>query len=219
VTAERADGMALLRLRREARGLSVDAAARATKIPVAHIEAIEAGRFGELPEGPYRAGLLKAYAAYLDVEPDPDVLRGLAPEPVARRLEVPLWLVRGVAAALCVALAVAFVWTLTVDRSDPSGVSVAPPPNAPDQHVSVTARRTTHVKLVVDGEIVLDRPIPGGERVEVAGHRRIEVHLEGADAARVEYNGDVVVPQGRQDVPRRLVFVDDLDPGSPEGQP
>lgn len=215
MTEPRADGMAALRLRRESRGLTVDDAAKATRIPVAHVEAIEAGRFEELPEGPYRVGQVRAYAAFLGVEPDPEVLRSLSQPIPPPRAEIPLWAIRTVAATLCVALALAFVWTLALDRDGATAEAVAPPPNAPDQNVSVLARRTTHVKLVVDGEIVLDRAVPGGERVEVAGHRRVEVHLEGADAARVEYNGDVVVPQGRQDVPRRLVFVDDLDPGTP----
>jgi transcriptional regulator with XRE-family HTH domain len=213
VTAEVA-GTAALRLRREARGLSVDEAAKATKIPVAHIDAIEAGRFDELPDGPYRAGLLRAYSAWLGVEPDPTVLRSLTAPP-APPLAAPVWTVRVLATALSAALAAALVWTFTAEWGATDHAALAPPPNAPDQHVALTARRTTHVKIVVDGEVVLDRAIPGGERVEVAGHRRVEVDLEGADAARVEYNGDLVVPQGRQDVPRRLVFVDDLDPGTP----
>jgi transcriptional regulator with XRE-family HTH domain len=204
-----------LRLRREARGLSVDDAAKATRIPVAHVEAIEAGRFDDLPEGPYRAGLLRAYAAWLGVEPDPGVLASLAPETPPRAREIPLWAVRAGAAALCVALGAGFLWTLSTEWTAPEAGAPSPPPNAPDQHVSLTARRTTHVKILVDGEVVLDRAVPGGERVEVAGHRRIELHLEGADAVRVEYNGDLVVPQGRQDVPRRLVFADDLDPVGP----
>ena len=210
-----ASGTVALRLRREARGLSVDDAAKATKIPVAHLDAIEAGRFEDLPEGPYRAGLLRAYAAFLGVEPDPAVLASLLPAPARPRAEIPLWAVRALAGALCVALAIGVVWTLTAEWGGNGDPTLAPPPNAPDQRVTLVARRTTHVTITVDDEVVLDRAIAGGERVEVAGHRRVEVALEGADAARVEYNGDLVVPQGRQDVPRRLVFVDDLDPGEP----
>jgi transcriptional regulator with XRE-family HTH domain len=209
-------GPAALRALREARGLSVEDAARATRIPVAHVDAIEAGRFDDLPEGPYRAGLLRAYAAWLDVTPDPAVLDRLAAEAgEAPPPRTPLWAIRILAAGLCVVLLAAVVWTLRRDLLPVTSEAPAIAPNAPDQRVSVLARRTTHLRVLVDGAVVLDRAVPGGERVEVAGHRSVEVALEGADAARVEYNGELVVPQGRQDLPRRLVFIDDLDPGQP----
>lgn len=218
MSEDRLQGPGALRSRREARGVSLDHASRSTRIPVAHLRAIEEGRFDDLPAGPYRAGQVRAYYTWLGLEADPELLERLRPDgPSSDDVGVgAVWAVRIVAGALCAALIGLLVWMLSGSPPVADTGSVGAAANAPDQVVVVTARRTTHLEVLVDGEVVLDREVPGGERIEVAGHRRVEVRLEGADSARVEYNGELVVPQGRQDVPRRLVFIDDLDPpGSP----
>ena len=55
----------LLRSAREAHGLSYDEVARATRIRAKYVEALEEGRFAELPGEVYTRGFLRNYALYL----------------------------------------------------------------------------------------------------------------------------------------------------------
>jgi transcriptional regulator with XRE-family HTH domain len=55
---------------REKLGVSIDEAERATKIRRRYIEAIEAGDFDRLPDGPPSRGFIKNYARYLGMDPD-----------------------------------------------------------------------------------------------------------------------------------------------------
>jgi cytoskeleton protein RodZ len=61
---------AFLRWGREARGERLDEVARTLRIRPAYLEAIEAGRWGELPGKPYATGFVRSYADHLgaDVE-------------------------------------------------------------------------------------------------------------------------------------------------------
>jgi transcriptional regulator with XRE-family HTH domain len=207
----RGQSVEVLAARRAERGLTLEQASKATRIPIASLAAIEEGRFEDLPPGPYRRGQVRAYFTWLGLEPAREVLDRANTAPPISPPRFPLWTVRIAAGAVCVVLIVLLIWQF-VGPGGGGGQEVEPTANGPDQIVRLLARRTTHLKVIVDGEVVLDRRVPGGEEIRVAGHKRVEVHLEGADRARVEYNGDLIVPQGRQDVPRRLVFIDDLEP-------
>jgi cytoskeleton protein RodZ len=57
-----------LRREREQRGLAVEAIREATKVPVKHILALEAGAFAELPGGVFRRGLVRSYLGALGLE-------------------------------------------------------------------------------------------------------------------------------------------------------
>lgn len=202
-----------LRARREALGLSLEQMHAETRIPLEHLRAIEEGRLSDLPEGPWRTAWVRAYEARIGADPDAHD----APEPphVAARPSVPLWLVQTVAVVAGVALISGIAWQV-MHGFGPGPTSHDPgaPAGPPDQHVTVQAARNgAQVKIVVDGEEVVDRTLANGEVVEVAGHRRVEVHLSAVEAARVTWNGETIVPQGRQDEARRLVFVDDLEGG------
>ncbi len=59
-----------LRLARERRDVARDAAAADTRIQRQFLEAIEEGRFDELPGGVYVTGFLKTYAGYLGFDPE-----------------------------------------------------------------------------------------------------------------------------------------------------
>ncbi|MCL5997023.1 MAG: helix-turn-helix domain-containing protein [Chloroflexi bacterium] len=59
-----------IRTAREKLGASIDEAERATKIRRRYIEAIEAGDFSRLPDGPPSRGYVKIYARYLGLDPD-----------------------------------------------------------------------------------------------------------------------------------------------------
>lgn len=195
-----------LRLAREARGESVEDAAHALRVDPRHLEALERGDVDALPKGPFAAGWLRSYRRHLGLP--------IAAEaaPSVRRLDpdrMPLWAVRAVAGGMAAIAVLAAVLYLL-----PATPVIAPAPVAEqgtaDQHVAVLARVTTPVEILVDGAVVYDGTLPGGEEVEVSGHRRVEVRLTAAEAARVRYNGERVEPQGRQDLPRRLVFIDDV---------
>ncbi len=204
--------------RRDELGLTVDGIARELRIPAEHLAALEAGDIASLPEGPYRLGWLRSYSAHLGVDAEPleAALRDIeAPDTPS----VPLSTIRAVAAALALVLFAAVGWQIvTLDTGQPGPeASVPPEPQGPDQRVRLRVERPGHFVVRVDGEIVEDRRFAPGEQVDVAGDRRVEIDLPGAWSARVEYNGAHVVPQGRQDAPRRLVFIDDLEPDGAAG--
>ncbi|HEY5608717.1 MAG TPA: RodZ domain-containing protein [Alphaproteobacteria bacterium] len=60
----------MLRDVRASRGLSLRDAAASLRIRLAYLEAIEAGRFKDLPGATYASGFLRAYAAYLGLDGD-----------------------------------------------------------------------------------------------------------------------------------------------------
>jgi hypothetical protein len=59
-----------MREARAARALSLDEAERVTKIRRKYLEAIEAGDFAQLPDGPPARGFVKNYARYLGFDPE-----------------------------------------------------------------------------------------------------------------------------------------------------
>lgn len=61
---------ARLRHERELRGLSLEEVARATRIPLASLERVEADRFDDLPGEVFVRGFLRSYARAIGVEPD-----------------------------------------------------------------------------------------------------------------------------------------------------
>lgn len=68
---------------RQAHGLSVADVARQLKFAARQIEALEQGRYAELPAGTFARGMVRAYARLLKLEPEPLVGR------VAARVAVP----------------------------------------------------------------------------------------------------------------------------------
>jgi cytoskeleton protein RodZ len=57
-----------LRRAREERGMAVETICAATKVPVKHIRALEAGAFAELPGGVFRRGFVRSYLGVLGLE-------------------------------------------------------------------------------------------------------------------------------------------------------
>ena len=208
-----------LRARREELGLSLDEIAVATRIPVEHLQAIEKERPQDLPPGPYAAAYARLLTEHLQLtiqDDDVDEAKVAAPvAPVAPAPSTPLWLVRGLAglsALAVVGLVGVRSWQQWVP--EPEAVVVVP-----DQFVVVTAKRSARIKAVVDGEVVHDDVLSGGQALELEGHERVELEVPSTSAFRFLWNGESVVPQGLQEHPRRLVFVDDVGPSPEEGQP
>jgi cytoskeletal protein RodZ len=61
---------ARLRYERELRGMSLEEVARATRIPFASLERVEADRFDDLPGEVFVRGFLRSYARAIGIEPD-----------------------------------------------------------------------------------------------------------------------------------------------------
>jgi cytoskeleton protein RodZ len=59
-----------LRREREERGVAVEAICSATKVPLRHIRALEAGALRELPGGVFRRGFVRSYLSALGLEED-----------------------------------------------------------------------------------------------------------------------------------------------------
>ncbi len=57
-----------LRRAREARGLAAESICEATKVPLRHIRALEAGSYDELPGGVFRRGFVRSYVSVLGLE-------------------------------------------------------------------------------------------------------------------------------------------------------
>ncbi|ANU08735.1 helix-turn-helix domain-containing protein [Paraurantiacibacter namhicola] len=55
---------------REAKGLSVEQVAAQTRIPIRHLETIEAGRFSDMPGKTYATGFARTYAKLVDLDQD-----------------------------------------------------------------------------------------------------------------------------------------------------
>ncbi|TVQ92834.1 MAG: DUF4115 domain-containing protein [Deltaproteobacteria bacterium] len=91
-----------------------------------------------------------------------------------------------------------------------SGRSAA---TGPDLLVVITPRKESRFRVWSDGESAFEGVLAPGVAKAFSASDRLEIELAGAEVAHIEYNGDPVVPQGRQGVPRRLIFIDDLSPG------
>ena len=57
-----------LRREREDRGVSVQEICAVTKVSLRHVEALEAGRFGELPGGVFRKGIVRSYVGAIGLD-------------------------------------------------------------------------------------------------------------------------------------------------------
>lgn len=200
-----------LRARREQLGLSLDEVAIATRIPVAHLRAIELERPQDLPDGPYAQAYTRVLVEQLELElsADGDIQEAqrdpVAPAPARG---VPLGFVRlgaGVSALVVVAAVAVLSWQRFVPERPEVVVT-------PDQHLSVTARRSGRLVATVDGAVVHDGVLPGGQSVAFVGHERVEITVDSTSAFVIAWNKEVVVPQGLQDHARTLVFIDDVGP-------
>ncbi len=199
-----------LKRRREELGLSLSDVAAATRIPITHLEALEQGRLHELPSGPYASGYLRAVRNHLGVEEEPDTEGTRAA--VVPPQGAPLILVRGMALISVLALVVLLgsaLWQRLGFETEP-----APAVVALDQTLSISARRNTRLRVVVDEEAPAEHVLAEGEQIEIQGVSRIEIELRAINHVRLRWNGDLVVPQGLQDAPRTLIFVDDLGGGT-----
>lgn len=203
--------LAALKALRERKRVTLEELADRTHIPVAHLVALEEGRIDDLPAGPYVDAYVREVAQALGARPPAREESVQAPPPPRA---APLWLVRTGAAAVVLGLVGLFAWQ--VQRGQV--VLPSPLPEAelvgagpPDQSLVVVVRQEAELQVFADGETVFDGRVAPGRRLAFQARTRLEAVVPGAESVSLEYNGAPVVPQGRQDRPRRLVFLDDLD--------
>lgn len=81
----------LLREQREARALSIEDVAKRLRIRRPYLEAIEQGRFDQLPGAAYIPAFLRAYAAHLELDAEKVVTayQASGPVPIARPVTLP----------------------------------------------------------------------------------------------------------------------------------
>lgn len=104
-----------LKSAREARGMSVEEIARATRIPIASVERIEADHFDDLPGEVFVRGFLRAYARAVSMPVDDVLARYTASRRVAWVTPVPIASPQGQSsrpAGRRVGVAIAFVLLL-----------------------------------------------------------------------------------------------------------
>jgi len=80
----------LLRRHRAEKRMSVEEISRATRVPSASIERIEADRFEELPGEVFVRGFLRSYARALEISPDEVLARYTASRRIAWVTPLPL---------------------------------------------------------------------------------------------------------------------------------
>lgn len=77
--------------------------------------------------------------------------------------------------------------------------------------LEIEVKRSTALRVVMDDVVVVDRRVEPREELAWEGAHRFVVEGAAPEALRIEWNGERVVPLGRQDEPRRLVFIDDAE--------
>lgn len=232
--AERGDNATLfpqpvgerLRAARERHGMSLAEIGARTRVPLRHLEAIEASNYGALPSPTYAVGFVRAYARAVgedevtlarDVRAEandaPRVTPKYQPCEVADPTRVPS---RGlVIAAAGVALAIVVLAVLWLGSSLFRGGDATPPPAAPSVAVAVPAVQPTaapkaapQVTLTATDEVWLrvydaaDKTLyigtmKAGERFDVpADANDPMINVGRPDKLRVTLNGSVLPPLG-----------------------
>lgn len=81
-----------LKSARESSGKKITDATKALRIAGAHLEALESGRYGDLPGAVYVHGFVRSYAGFLELDPDEMVRRAqleLQPREISEELHFP----------------------------------------------------------------------------------------------------------------------------------
>jgi len=136
---------AQLRASREARGLSLDALSRATRVQPRFLAAIERDDVAAVPPRPFGRGFVKAYAAEMGLDPEQvthDYFARFAPQPVPPELGAKTatvrvgggsraWIYAVGVVGLSLGVAIAFL-----ARTPERAAEVTPPPTAPTADTS-----------------------------------------------------------------------------------
>ncbi len=194
-----------LRSAREERKLSLADVCRVTKVPVALLDAIERGDVPHLSSSIFGRGFVRAYALQVGIDPEQAVADYVAqfrveppvqesePEPTppagdGRNL---ILLAGVVSAAFAIAIYSALSRSRTAPLSDQSAARdthaarVSEPLSAAPAAASVASGMALHIEsrgdcavsATADGQSVLSRSLPAGERVSVQARDEITVRF------------------------------------------
>lgn len=207
---ERFDALAKQRVKL---GLTVADIGERTGIPTPHLEALERGDLEDIPDGPYLDAYYRAYCRALGLNPGNSSMNTAPPHPSMAKPPptVPMWVVRAVAFGAAGAL---LAWStyqmMGLEGTDTGNASVVVQPELKeDQVVTLQVRKAGFFRVSLDGNWVLERTLAEGFQKEFRAKDKIEMVVPGAGSVRLHYNGRAIVPQGLQNKPRRLLFVDD----------
>lgn len=209
----------VLRVERERQRLSLESVARATKVRQDYLELIDTERLDELPAGAYAKGFIRAYAAFLGLDPAPFLqayeARHGRPEPelsavVRRPVRVPnaaqprAWrAAAGIAIGLLLVLGLLGAFGSGEESTPPPEVaadvaesmdSPAPNPLGAVVKVEVVGERSW-VQAEADGELIFQGTLTTGEERTFRGEDRVYLVFGNAGAVRLYANGqDVGIP-------------------------
>lgn len=216
-----------LRKVRSARGLTLDEAARDTRIRREFLEALEEEDFGRLLGDVHVRGCLRTYASYLRLSPDKVVSAYAAYHPQVPTITPPAGpiqpepmlgggrrrddhrLIVMVAATLLVLAGAFGILSARQPAPPPAELSSEPPaPAAAGSGVTVAvlAREPVDVTIVADGGQAETFRLEAGEGRSFDGDRTIRVRLSRGGAAQVSVNGTDKGFPGRPDRPWRGTF-------------
>ncbi len=193
------------------RGASVDLICRHTRIPRRYIEALEAGRFEELPAPVYLRSFLADYCECLDIELDP-LWRQLHPPPTPsshRDPEQPecpdteppeasayLESLRSSWGAVLCSLILAMVLTWRVAREPRSGPEESQKPQvlwplrpALEEKLSILVRDEAWISLEADDAALFSGLAPKNARIEGAAHKSLRLRAFPSENLELTFNG------------------------------
>lgn len=227
---ERAGDM--LRAARIAAGLDLADIATKTRVPLRHLEAIEAGDYSKLPSTTYCVGFVKAYAR--TVGKDEQAMAELARAElnhvsteknafveyeISDQKQMPSKMLAWTAAAIALLVVVGFVLWRNMSiadprEADPVSVDASEPSAALTQNASVAvpiAKPTGQVKLTATGPVWFKIYEPSGKRIFEKEMAIGESYTVPADAIRPQ------IITGRPEALRVSVGGQDVAPlGPPE---
>lgn len=222
---------ARLREARLAAGMDLGEVARATRIPLRHLEAIEASNYQALPSTTYATGFTKAYARAVgidEVEIAQEVREELAqvhdprqwqPYETADPKRVPPRLLAWTGALVALIVIVAFGWWYA-NRYEQNDVTVAPPAaegtTAAPGSSSGGNPGAVQVPITPSGQVVLTATQPVWLRItDAAGTRLLEKEM--AAGERYEVPASAQSPTLRAGRPEGLTVTVGGQPVAPLG--
>jgi cytoskeletal protein RodZ len=214
-----------LRAAREEKGFSLEDVAAETRIPLRHLESLEAGDWERLPAPTYTIGFAKSYASAIGLDRSEigdqlrDEMGGVRTttstietfEPADPARTMPKWLVLGAIAAI-VLVVIFFTWMQNRELAEtevpqvPAAEQAAPPPAAAPQQtpqqvaqgpVVLTATAPAWIRVTDQGRTLYEGVLQPGQRYEVPATATAPMLRAGApEALRIMVGTAVAPPVG-----------------------
>jgi Helix-turn-helix domain/Domain of unknown function (DUF4115) len=195
-----------LKRERELREVSPNEVVVATRISLRFLEALENEDWNKLPGGVFNRGFVRAIARYLGLNEETllaeyDLARGDQaaegpPAPENRIPSPPKWVVLALALGVLLAIAAlvaagVYGWRrYSAHRHAKTSSAVAP------LDLSVSSSAATHVRILADGELLLDSQMQAGQNRHFPAQTAFEVTAADASAVLLELNGQTIPPIG-----------------------